>query len=223
MSITHEEARRLIQFRADEVLKEFDHNLLEAHLRSCPECQSYEVNLNELESTLRPLMQRKWNRHPLPLSAGSTAFDGSIKSSQGIIFATRIIAMGLICIAFLFNIWQFNKSGEQASIPPSVDVNLIPTPSLQSTQTETTAQKCGSIQYVVQSSDTLESIAHQFSIPIEDINAANNIKDGALKPSMKLSIPVCNATPSGTEPNVRTTITPLLGSNTLTPVNIPTQ
>jgi len=223
MSITHEEARRLIQFRADEALKEFDHNLLEAHLRSCPECQSYEVKLNELESSLRPLLQRKWNRPPLPHSTGRTVVGESVKSSQSILFATRIAAMGLICIAFLFNIWQFKKSGEPASIPLSVDITLIPTPSLQSTQTQNTAHKCESILYEVQSSDTLESISYQFSIPVQEIESANHIKTGALKASTKLSIPVCNPTPSGTENLARTTNTPLLGSDTLTPVNIPTQ
>jgi hypothetical protein len=40
---------------------------------------------------------------------------------------------------------------------------------------------------------------------------------------MKLSIPVCSPTPQGTPNIVKTTFTPLLGPNTLTPMNTSTQ
>jgi hypothetical protein len=223
MSITHEEARRLIQFKADEALKEIDNNLLEAHLGSCTECQHYEAGLNELESTLRPLMQRKWNRQPLPHPAGRAIMGVPKKFASNIFFATRILAMGLICIAFLFNIWQFTKPGRPRPIPPVASIPLIPTPSLQSTQTQISDQNCESTLYTVQSTDTLESIAHNFSITVEEILRANNIKTATLNPSMKLAIPICDITPAGTQNLVKTTFTPLLVGSTITPVNSPTQ
>ena len=223
MAITHEEARKLIQFKADEALKEFDRNLLENHLRSCGECQVYETKVLEMESTLRPLLQRKWNQSPLPYSRPTVVLGDSKRYMQSIFFATRILAMGLICIAFLFNIWQFNRSEGQGPIQPSANIPLIPTPSLQSTQTKITDQKCKPIEYVVQQGDTLMSIAVHFSVSTEEIRYANQLKNDSLKQSMSLSIPACSPTPSGTPKIVNTTYTPLLGSNTLTPVTGSTQ
>jgi LysM repeat protein len=223
MTITHEEAHKLIQFKADNALKESDKNLLDAHLSSCIDCKSYEASISELESILRPLMQRKWNQHPLPLSKGKTASSGSKKIQANIFLATRIVAMGVICITFLFNIWQSTQPGGKGTLSPSADIPLIPTPSLQSTQTMMTSQKCESIQYIVQNHDTLESIANQFSIPVESLKKANNLMMEKINASTSLSIPVCNPTPAGTPNIIRTKFTPLLGSNTLTPMNSPTQ
>jgi LysM repeat protein len=223
MSITHDEARRLIQFKADEELKEFDKNLLETHIRSCPECQSYEADLNDLESTLRPLLRRKWNQSPLPYSTTSLVARISKKSAQNIFVATRIAAMGLICIAFLFNIWQFTRPGGQGSIQPSANIPLIPTPSQQSTQIKMTYPKCEPIVYVVQQEDTLGSIASRFSVSPQEIKIANQLKSETLTKSMNLSIPVCDTTPSGTPNIVNTTFTPLIELTTRTPVNSSTQ
>ena len=223
MSITHDEARRLIQIRADEALKVVEENLLETHLRSCPDCQSYEANLNELELTLRSLLRRKWNQYPLPSSTPKAVSGVSKNYIQNAFFATRIAAMGLICIVFLVNIWQFTRSGGQGSNQSSANIPLIPTPSLQSTQTKTIYPKCVSIEYVVQRNDTLVNIAARFSVSPQQIKNANQLKSETLDQSMSLSIPVCDTTPSGTTNTVSTTITPLLGSTPLTPVNISTQ
>ena len=223
MSITHEDARRLIQFRADDALKGVETHLLDTHLSSCPDCQKYAHSINELQSTLQPLMRRKWNQSPLPLSAGQTASKKSLPVTQRIFFATRIIAMGVICIAFLFNVWQFTQPGRQRPNPPQAEIPMIPTPSLQSTTTKVTNQKCETISYQVRENDTLKIIADRFAIPAEEIIRANNLTTRSLDTSMLLSIPVCNPTPSGTPNTIKTTLTPLLGSNTLTPVNGPTQ
>jgi LysM repeat protein len=223
MSITHEEARRLIQFRADDALKGVGTNLLDNHLSSCQDCQNYARSINELQSTLQPLMRRKWNQYPLPLSAGQTASNNSLAVTQPIFFATRIIAMGVICIAFLFNIWQFTQPGRQRSNPPQAEIPMIPTPSMHSTTIRVTNQTCETISYQVRENDTLKSIADQFAIPAEEIIRANQLRTRSLDTSMLLSIPVCTPTPSGTPKTIKTAFTPLLGSNTLTPVNGPTQ
>lgn len=223
MSITHEDARRLIHFKSDEALKEIDRSLLEAHLRSCQECQMYAARIAELESALRPLLQKKWSQHPLPLSTGKAASERTTRLAQNAFFAIRIAAMCIICITFLFNIWQSTRSAGQSSIPPSADIPLIPTPSRQSTQTQLNDQACEPVAYVVQKNDTLDSIAKKYFISVEEIKDANNLRTDHLNTSTYLSIPVCNTTPSGTPNTIKTAFTPLIGSTTLTPVNGPTQ
>ena len=223
MSITHDEARRLIQFRADDGLQDIDNHLLEAHLSTCAECQKFASATHDLEATLQHLMQRRWDRQPLPLPAGKPVSVNSSRFTQSIFFATRIIAMGIICVAFLFNIWQFTQSGAQRATPSAAEIPLIPTPSMQTTGTGTTNQTCESISYEVKENDTIESIAARFAVPAEEIRTTNELRTGTLNTSMKLSIPVCSPTPSGTPNTITTTFTPLLGSNTLTPVHQSTQ
>jgi LysM repeat protein len=131
--------------------------------------------------------------------------------------------MGIICVAFLFNIWQFTQSGAQRTTPQQAEIPLIPTPSMQTTGTSATDITCESIYYEVNENDTIESIAARFSVPAEEIRTANELRKGNIHLAMKLSIPVCSPTPSGTPNTVTTTFTPLLGPNTLTPVNESTQ
>ncbi len=160
---------------------------------------------------------------PCPLPQEKTASANPIDFTQSIFFATRIVAMGVICVAFLFNVWQFTQSGRQRATPPAAEIPLIPTPSLQSTGTQATDQTCEFIYYEVKENDTIESIATRFSVPAGEIRATNHLRTETLNTSMKLSIPVCSPTPPGTPNIVTTTFTPLLGPNTLTPMNTPTQ
>jgi hypothetical protein len=221
MSLTHEEARRLIQFKADDSLSSIDNTSLETHLSTCLECQKYAADISELASTLPGLLHRKWNQHPLPHSAGKTVSRKPIQVQQSLFFATRIIAMSVLCVAFLFNIWQFTRSGRPGSNPTSAQIPMIPTPSAQSTVTKLLDQKCAPILYEVKQNDTLESLAKQYSVSTEEILRANQLRTPALTPSIKLSIPVCSPTPPGTLNT--NTLTPLLGTTTLTPVDGPTQ
>jgi hypothetical protein len=223
MSITHDEARRLIQFRADDALKDVERNLLETHLSICAECQKYASATSDLEATLQHLMHSRWDHQPLPLSPDKTVSPNPTHYTQSVFFATRIIAMGVICVAFLFNIWQFTQPGRQRSNPPQAEIPMIPTPSMHSTTIRVTNQTCETISYQVRENDTLKSIADQFAIPAEEIIRANQLRTRSLDTSMLLSIPVCTPTPSGTPKTIKTAFTPLLGSNTLTPVNGPTQ
>ena len=73
MQITHEEARRLIQFDADETLNGIERNLLEDHLNSCLECRRYAGRIQEVESILGHMMRRRWNQQFLPHPASVTA------------------------------------------------------------------------------------------------------------------------------------------------------
>ncbi len=223
MSITHEEARRLIHFSADDALKDVERHLLEVHLSSCADCQKFAADTDDLGATLQGIMQRKWNRPTLPLPTKNAIAAISPHFIQSIFFATRIVAMGFICMAFLFNVWQFTQSGRQRATPPAAEIPLIPTPSLQSTGTKATNQTCESIYYEVKENDTIKSIAARFSIAAEEIHATNHLTTETLNTSMKLSIPVCSPTPPGTPNIVTTTFTPLLEPNTLTPINTSTQ
>ena len=223
MSITHDEARRLIQFGADDALKDVERNLLETHLSICAECQKYASATSDLEATLQHLMQRRWDRQPLPLSPEKTVSANPRHYTQSIFFATRIMAMSVICVALLFNVWQFTQSGGQRATPPAAEIPLIPTPSLQSTGTKATDQTCESIYYEVKENDTIDSIAARFSITAEEIRATNHLTTKTLNTSMKLSIPACSPTPPGTPNIVTTTFTPYLDPNTLTPINGSTQ
>jgi hypothetical protein len=223
MSITHEEAQKLIQFKADDALMGFDNHLLEDHLRNCLECQKYAASIQALESTLPLLLHRRWDQQPLPHSTGQAFSRKPIRLQQNIFFATRIIAMGVICVAFLFNVWHFAQSGRTSVNPPSAVIPVIPTPSVQSTTTKPLDQKCERIVYVVQQGDTLERIAKQFSVSADEVMKANQLRSNALPSSMALSIPVCSLTPSGTPDTAASTFTPFLGTTTLTPIDSPTQ
>ena len=223
MSIPHNEARRLIQFRADDGLKDVERDLLEEHLSTCADCKKYAADTHDVESTLQQLMQRRWDRQPLPLPAEKSIRANSPHFTQSIFFATRIIAMGVICVAFLVNIWQFTQSDRQRATPPAAEIPLIPTPSQQSMGTKATDQACGPIYYEVKENDTIESIALRFSVPAEEILSTNHLRIETLDASMRLSIPICSPTPPVTPNTIPTTFTPLFTSHTLTPVNGPTQ
>jgi hypothetical protein len=223
MSITHEEARRMIQFKADDALPGMENSLLESHLNSCQECQLYDAAVRDLESTLQPLMQRKWNQSPLPRPTARTVPGRGTKITQQAFFATRIVALGIICAAFLFNVWQYTQPDKQSYSPPSADIPMIPTPSLQSTTTKETEQNCEQIPYDFMKGDTLEGIASRFSVSVEEIRRANHLGQSTPIAPTNLIIPICNPSPSGTPRTVPTTFTPLFGPNTLTPVNGPTQ
>jgi len=222
MPITHEEAHRLIQFNADQALKEVEKNLLEDHLTACLECRDYARRMQDLELTLTSVMQRRWNNQSRPRPIQATGPKKHSKLLQNTLFATRIAAMGVICIAFLFNILHFTQSAGQSPNPISASVPPVPTPSVLSTTTNVTGQQCKQISYTVQDNDTLESIAGRFSVPMEVIVAANHLQANLLYPSMNLSIPICDQTP-GTPRTATITFTPLLDSTTSTPVNSPTQ
>ena len=80
MQITHEHARKLIQFRLDGGLRSAEHETLSAHLQDCSECQAYAAEINEVETVLRPMLKRKWSAQPIPLSI--TSLRGNSQKTQ---------------------------------------------------------------------------------------------------------------------------------------------
>jgi len=219
MQITHEEARRLIQFNTDKALNMQEKSTLSTHLKDCIECRAYAEEIKEVESILLPVMQRQWNLQPPPLSVDIIHAKRSSRTPTSIILTTRTAAIGVVFLAFIFSVWQFALSSGPKLNPAPVGVPPIPTPSTQSTSTKIALQACEDRLYTVQENDTLDSIAYQFSTSKEEIMAANSMKSEAVQAATELVIPICKFTPTGTiNPEIiATTYTPSKRATTTTP------
>lgn len=212
MQITHEEARMLIQRHADGALDMHKKIILSAHLEDCGECRNYAEEIKEMERILVPMMSRLWALQPVPLSVRAIQRKRIFKVPVGIgaILATRKTAIGVVLLALLFSAWQFAWSGGQASSKLPVSSLPVPTPSVYTTSTKVTPSNCAEILYIVQENDTLEGIARQYSISQEEIMLMNNLQTQTISVDMKLMIPICDFTPTGT-------VNPTLFSTTYTP------
>jgi LysM repeat protein len=128
-------------------------------------------------------------------------------------------AIGIVFLAFIFSAWQFTRSGRQMPSQLPVNIPKVPTPSAQSTNTKSSPQNCVGMLYVVQKNDTLEGIAQRFAVSEKEIMAMNNMRTERVNVPMKLMIPVCNSTPTGTvNPTIFSTIyTPSIRPITSTP------
>ena len=106
-------------------------------------------------------------------------------------------------------------------------VILLPNPGMKlptATTVPSNLPKGQKVEYIVQAGDSLARIAALFDSTIDDIIAANNIKDpNAIKVGDLLIIPVNMVTPTATRPPTSTSIPPGPGTSqptiTLTPVN----
>lgn len=220
MQITHEEARRLIQFKADRTLDTVNEDVLNSHLKACADCCTYFDAIAETESVLRKTLRKQWTSRPLPLQID--VIHGRVKSKSGSssILTTRTALVSMISLLFAFVAWQSmtTRSALSTKNVPS-EVPLIPTPSLpyQHTATSTLREDCSQIRYVVQQGDTLENIARQFSVSTEAIRSANGLTDSLISPNQELVIPACEMTPTGTIQPPTFTITPILETIPTTP------
>jgi hypothetical protein len=219
MQITHEEARKLIQFSHDRALQPEEKNMLRAHLEACLECQSYSDDINAVENLLLPVMRTHWNLRPAPLSITSLVEDKHSNWGSSISLTTRTTLIGIVLAVFFFSAWQFARSGNQTSRPMPIGLLPIPTPAGQSTSTMISLQNCEETIYQIQENDTLESIALRFSISKTRLMSINNMKDETVRARMRLLIPICQSTPTGTiHPSTLTiTFTPFIDSTTSTP------
>ena len=213
MSITHEQARRLIQLNMEHVLNTQDFAVLSTHLRGCGECQAYAKEIKEVTEILTPLMKRQWSTRPAPLSI--TALMGkSMQTKTSNHLAIRMAAVSLAFLAMFFSAWQFVLSGTPTSSPAPLFVPSVPTPSIltaQSTGTQVTLEGCAWMPYRVQEHDTLAGIAERFEISEEYLLEVNHLETGAIYPTMELVVPICHLTPTGTfHPATFTTDTPVL-------------
>ena len=216
MQITHEKARQLIQFALDGGLDIPQKRLLDSHLATCRDCQRYADSMQNMESVLRPLLQRQWNPQPLPLSTSVLTSRAHSKTSDAMVMATRIAAIGVMFAIFMFSAWQLTYSKPRSSSPIAASVPPIPMPSTSTELAATTeTQTCETTIYVVRDNDTLESVADHFAMSKEELLTANHMKTHAMQVGMTLMIPDCNYTPTA---NISTTTyTPILSTITSTP------
>jgi len=197
MPITHDEAHKLIQFKADQALNSDSLNLLNAHLTDCIECAQYNFTFQEMEKTLNATMQKHWSVQPLPLSMDILEGKLRSKSTANNFLTTRRALIGIAVMTFIFAAWQFNAPGKIFT-SPMLGTAPIPTPSLTGTSTQQDANNCKKIQYEVRNNDTLENLARQFSTSEQGLIDLNNLPSEDIRPSMILLIPVCNLTPTDT-------------------------
>lgn len=217
MQITHEEARQLIQFKADNRLNSTNEEKLNSHLKACQECQHYFDAIKETESMLRLTMRKQWNAHPLPLQTDAIYAKVNSNSGANILLSTRSALIGLAFVMFAFLAWQTMTSSTSSAQVPLSTVPLIPTPSTQFTATNTLQNDCKYVRYLVQKGDTLEAIASQFSVSKESIITLNNLTSEAVVETQELAIPFCESTPTGTSRPPAYTITPYLQPISTTP------
>jgi LysM repeat protein len=220
--ISHEEARRLINFNADQPLDAKTGFVLDIHLNGCMECRRYASELNELENLLRK-MKPGLNLRPAPLH-----LDQIMHQSKGTAFGflnnvlvTRITTITAAFITVAIVTWQILSASSASPVIPYTAIP-VPTPStyfITSTNTDIMLLNCDYVPYQTQAGDTMDSIALQFSVSKETIMDFNEMKEEEIKPSMQIRIPTCSRTPTVTSEilNSTITITPQFEPITLTP------
>src|SRR5687768_2645494 len=149
MQITHEQARKLIQFSLDGLLSSADKAMLSAHLHDCSGCQTYVNDIKEVENLLLPAMKRQWSIQPVPLSI--PALTGKRRKIQPSTFLTiRNAAISLVFLALFFSAWQFVSFGPSISGTVPLVAPSIPTPSAQTAQSpsaQLTSETCEMMIY----------------------------------------------------------------------------
>ena len=216
MHISHEQARKLIQFSLDGALQASEKATLTAHLQDCSDCKEYVKELSEVEAIVLPLMKKRWSARPAPLSMALLTQKKSSPIHASKLLAIRSTVIGLVFVALFFSAWQFVASGPSSSSPMALVVPLVPTPSVQTAQSiRITAENCEMMAYRVQENDTLAGLANRFLVAEDEIMEINHLKTDSVSIPMELMIPVCNFTPTGT-------IHPATFTTTDTPISRPT-
>lgn len=219
MQITHQEARKLIQFHSDTALNSQEKVMLLAHLETCSECSTYAEEINEVERLLPSIMKRQWDLRPLPFSIDAIRARGKSKTIANNILTIRTAIITVMLAVFTFSVWQFTLAGHRSTNQLPMGIPPAPTPSAQSTSTKINYENCELILYTVQPNDTLASIAYHFSTSEEQIMTINHMTTETVITSTNLMIPVCNFTPTSTVNAVglTTTYTPTINSIVATP------
>ena len=217
MQITHEEAHRLIQFDTDHALKLYEKNDLIAHLDACEECKIYAESIKEIGALLHPFFQRNWNQQPIPLSVAALIGKRNQSARPGTLLATRIAIISIICISFVFSVWQFTTSTHSASDVSLLTVPPMPTPSTRLVNMTSTSSTCVGRSYRVKENDRLESISETFAVSQQELLTANRLTSEAFKAGVQIIVPSCTSTPTGTVNAQPTTYTPSSRPITSTP------
>lgn len=218
MQITHQEARQLIQWRADQPLDASKREMLNLHLKGCTVCAEYANEIQETEAALRIALHKQWGVRLLPLEVMDIKVKITLNSRPVDYMATRSALLGMAVLVFFFVFWQFSSTNNGLRNSATIGVPVIPTPSLPLTSTQNNFDNCPMVQYEVQQNDTVESLAHRFLVSEQLIRDSNNLPADVDRLPSLLIIPVCELTPTGTtNPPTSTTNTPPLEFITYTP------
>src|SRR5262245_42315845 len=99
MQITHETARKLIQFNRDQSLDPQDKSRLLSHLADCGECRAYANEIHEVETLLLPVMKRLWDMQPSPLSMDILIRSKSSNWQTNLLLVTRNVLISFVFVA----------------------------------------------------------------------------------------------------------------------------
>jgi len=229
--ITHQKARMLLQAAVDRRIAADETSALNAHLEKCKECRGYANGLTDLEAGLRNVLHDEWSdqqpkldlqaiMNPTPAKLMWVNFP-SLTQSIGKVTIVAVLLLGYVMIANHFGIQIHSLKDETPTNLPTPNELLLlshtsPTPSAptQLATTKLTMQDCDVITYIVQATDSLESIATKHGISKELIMEYNNLTSEVVPPDMELFIPLCRSTPSRTAslPGDLITNTPIKGT-----------
>ena len=210
MQITHAEATKLIQYSLDGALNPEKQRMLLSHLQECDKCKAHADEMRNIENMLRHVMNKHWRYDPLPLPIDSIKPQNIFQKTAYSLFGLRTALISLVLVAFSFLIWQLRTTVNDSSGQIPLSLAPVPTPSIQLSTASLESPKCKWSLHKVDKLDTLESIAHQYSITKDEIRAFNNMTSELIYESMELKIPKCNTTPTMTAQIPTTTLTPIL-------------
>jgi LysM repeat protein len=230
--ITHQKARMLLQSAADRQIAPDETSALNAHLEKCKECRDYANDLTNLEAGLRNALHAQWDHQQPKLDLQAITNPTlaklmwvnfpSLTQSIGKVTIVTVLLLGYFMLANHFGIRIHSSNSETpANLPTPNELLLLsntsPTPSAPTqltTMTKLTMQDCDVITYIVQATDSLESIAIKHGTSKELIMEYNNLTTEAVSPDMELFIPLCRNTPSRTAslPSNLITNTPIKGT-----------
>ena len=217
MQITHAEAHRLIQYDLDRALDPEKQISLFAHLQDCEDCRGYADGMRDIENQLRQVMNKQWNLSPLPLSIDSIKTQINLPRGAHNLFQLRTALVSMVLVAFSFFIWQLTSTSYHSSEQIPSTILPVPTPSTQLSTASLASPTCEWTLHKVEASDSLESIAFQYSVSKQDIMTFNGMDSELIDESMEIKIPHCNVTPTMTAHWPTRTLTPKLDIFTDTP------
>ncbi len=217
--LSHKKARSLLQKKADLIITHDEKTALEEHLLACNSCHSYDKDLIKLEEKLHKTTNARWNVYAHYPDIQSMPNPTIVQESSRVnyyslykdIFVKITVVITLVVAAF------FSTQVLEKLTISSIDIlSVTPTRTplaehiVNKTDELVSREPCGLVQYIVQKSDTLDSIASKFRVSKEQIIEQNQLVLEKFGSGTSLHIPMCTGTPTRTAliPNYTHTTTP---------------
>lgn len=214
---THQKFQTLLQFAADQPLAREEQRMLDRHLAECGECRKYAHGLDEVENSLRRVMQQQWNVQSKPISVAtiqSRAGRATMQPQRRTVATFGKFAFIPMLALTLFMAMtarminpQKASSGLYVTLSgtPSM-VMVIPKPPASASNTLAKMQTCKQVTYMAQQNETLSGIAIKYGVSKEAIASMNGLSTDKFETAQMLLIPICPNTPveTPTAPNTLT-------------------